>query len=359
MRAFATPDPIVGWSSSKRPRRWRAAARAWLATRAADFWLNALFWHARRRTSLSARTKAFILGGAWRCSRTLRNNTMLNARRLLGDSSTILEREALGRRVVENFFDFVCDVGRSAQMSRQQLLDCIERIDGDDRYRAVRALRQGAIIVTAHMGSFEVGMAALLEREKRVHVLFRRDALGLFEQTRSALRKRLGVNEVPVDEGLSVWLRLRDALARDEAVLIQGDRTMPGQKGRQVPFLGGHVMLPTGPVKLAMASGAPILPVFTIRLPDGRVRLFVEEPIVVRPEDSSEAALEQLASVIERYVRAYPDQWLMIHPAWCEDNNSGLVTRAFRPCEPIGTGETPVSPVSNTRSPSPFNSLAR
>jgi KDO2-lipid IV(A) lauroyltransferase len=244
-------------------------------------------------------------------------------------------------------------------MSREQLLDRIEHIEGDDRYRTVRALRKGAIIVTAHMGSFEVGMAALLEREKRVHVLFRRDALGLFEQTRSALRRRLGVNEVPVDEGLSVWLRLRDALARDEAVLIQGDRTMPGQKGRPVPFLGGHVVLPTGPVKLAMASGAPILPVFTIRLPDGRVRLFVEQPIVVRPEDSAEAALEQLASVIERYVRAYPDQWLMIHPAWCEHSNSCPVTRAPRPGQPVRTGETPVSPASQPRSPSPFNSVAQ
>lgn len=284
---------------------------------------------------------------------------MLNARRLLGEGSTIEDREGLGRRVIENFFDFICDVGRTSHMSRDQLLDRIERIEGDDRYRAVRALRKGAIIVTAHMGSFEVGMAALLEREKRVHVLFRRDAIGLFEQTRSALRKRLGVNEVPVDEGLSVWLRLRDALARDEAVLIQGDRTMPGQKGRPVKFLGGHVMLPTGPVKLAMASGAPILPVFTIRLPDGRVRLFVEEPFIVRPEDSSEAAMERLASVIERYVRAYPDQWLMIHPAWCEDSSSCLVTRASRPCEPAGTGGRPLPQVSNTPSPSPFNSLAR
>ena len=74
---------------------------------------------------------------------------------------------------------------------------------------------------------------------------------------------------------------LRNALANDEAVLIQGDRVMPGQKGQAVRFFGGHILLPTGPVRLALISGAPIIPVYSVRTPEGKIRLFIEKPIVV------------------------------------------------------------------------------
>jgi KDO2-lipid IV(A) lauroyltransferase len=122
-----------------------------------------------------------------------------------------------------------------------------------------------------------------------------------------------------VDDGLSTWMRLREALAADEVVLVQGDRVMPGQKGQRVPMLGGEVVLPTGPLRLAMASGAPIIPIFSIRQPDGNIRLFIEPPIYVTDGQSFDTGLESIRSLLETFLRRFPDQWLMIHRAWCED----------------------------------------
>jgi len=181
---------------------------------------------------------------------------------------------------------------------------------------------KGAIILTAHMGSFEVGAAALIEREKRMHVLFRRDSLDLFENIRTKLRKKIGVREVSVDEGWTIWMRLRDALANDEAVLIQGDRVMPGQKGQAVKFFGGHILLPTGPVRLALISGAPIIPVYSVRTPEGKIRLFIEKPIVVGDMPgglSIDDAMIWSGGVLEKFVRRFPDQWLENRPVWIED----------------------------------------
>src|SRR6185437_11295988 len=93
--------------------------------------------------------------------------------------------------------------------------------------------------------------------------------------------KKIGVVEVPLDQGWTVWMRLRDALANDEVVLIQGDRVMPGQKGQPVKFFDGHILMPTGPARLALVSGAPIIPVFFVRTPKGKIRLFIEDPILV------------------------------------------------------------------------------
>jgi KDO2-lipid IV(A) lauroyltransferase len=155
-----------------------------------------------------------------------------------------------------------------------------------------------------------------LEQEKRIHVVFKRDT-GRFERIRQGLRQRLGVVEQAVDDGWGVWVKLRDALQADEVVAIQGDRVMPGQKGSRVPFLGGHMLLPTGPVKLALASGAPMAPVFSVRTPEGKIRLFIEEPIHVGHD--VDEAMAKLADVIGRYVAQYPEQWLVLHPAFEED----------------------------------------
>jgi KDO2-lipid IV(A) lauroyltransferase len=287
--------------------------------KAADFWLNLLFRQARRNPRFPVKTKPFFFWFTWNYADLMREATLCNARRLLGPRASEADHLALARSMIGSFYDFICDVGRSVGQTRRQILERIEATEGHENYLAARADHKGAIVVTAHMGSFEVGMAALLEHESRLHVVFRRDAYGVFEKTRSDLRKHLGVTEHCVDDGLGVWVRLRDALRNDEVVLVQGDRVMPGQKGRRMNFMGGHMMLPTGPAKLALASGAPIVPIFSVRRPDGKVRLFVEPPIRVTSDDDVDTALATFAAVLERYLRRYPDQWLMIRRAWCED----------------------------------------
>ena len=170
------------------------------------------------------------------------------------------------------------------------------------------------------MGSFEAGAAALLDREGKLHVVFKRDAISRFDQVRSMLRAKLGVIEAPVDDGFTIWMKLREALLRDEVVMVQADRCMPGQKGEIVPFLHGRMMLPTGPIKLALATGAPIIPVFALRTPSGQVRIVIEDAIEVTPSDQSpHPAMMKFVSVLEKHVRAHPDQWLLLHPAFCKD----------------------------------------
>ncbi len=303
-----------------------AAGESWVGRvrrAAAAFWLKQLFWLSANAPWLLRCAKPLFCGGAFRFSRSIREGTLSNARRLLGPEAGDARERSLAKAVLGNFYLFCHDVGRSTGLPPASLLRRIDTIDGHESYLAARAAGTGAIVVTAHMGSFEVGMAALKQHEPRIHVVFRRDSMEAFERQRSELRSRLGVIEAPVDEGWTIWIRLREALLANEVVVLQGDRVMPGQKGQRVPFLGGHMMLPSGPIKLALASGAPIIPVFTVRTPQGNVKLFIEPAIVVRAEDShsgeAHPALLQLACVIERYVRTYPDQWLMLEPAWCED----------------------------------------
>jgi lauroyl/myristoyl acyltransferase len=300
-----------------------AAPESRVRAAAASFWLNILFWHAYHAPAVIKWTKGIGLFFALRFSEVIRVATLANARRIFGPEVTPEQCRAYGKKVASSFYDSVYDLGASLRVTPERLAGRIESVEGHERYLAARALRKGAIIATAHLGSFETGLAALLRHEPRIHVVFKRDPIGSFEQLRSALRRHLGVIEAPIDDGWSLWLRLREALQQDEVVMVQADRVMPRQKGCRVPFLHGHVLLPTGPIKLAIAAGAPIIPVFAVLGAGRRIRICIEDPIFVsESQDSPHPALLQLARVLEKYVSSYPEQWLLFHKAFCEDTDA-------------------------------------
>jgi KDO2-lipid IV(A) lauroyltransferase len=279
--------------------------------------------------------QGFFCWFAFTFSRHVRHATLANAARILGPDSTPGERKRLAKAVIRNFYLFALDVGRSTHMTPEQLLAEIGTVHGYQTYTNAADEGRGLIVVTAHMGSFEVGLAGLAAQGKKLNVIFRRDNQGAFERQRCGLRERLGVVEHPVDDGLPMWIRLRDALKAGEIVIFQGDRVMPGQRGRTVPFLHGHLELPPGPVKLSRLTGAPILPIISTRTTDGKVDLHVEPPISPAMTEGGDDAstgngsgadvdpmLTRLAAVLEKYVRTYPEQWLMFHPAFSEDRES-------------------------------------
>ena len=184
-----------------------------------------------------------FLNIAWVFSSHVRAVTLCNLGRILPESTGQKERRRLGKEILGSFYDFVCDVGRTARLPREKWDGQIAEIEGQENWHQARELRRGAIIATAHMGSFEAGLCAMLRVEKRIHVVYKRDASSRFERLRAELRRNLGVVEAAVDDGLANWIRLRDALLADEVVAIQADRVVPGQKGVKVKFLGGHVLL--------------------------------------------------------------------------------------------------------------------
>jgi lauroyl/myristoyl acyltransferase len=286
-----------------------------LAERCSAVWLRLFFQMVARAPAVAAALRpVFVLLAYWG-SPKIRRATAANARRLLNDPGGAGQR-AFGRRVVGSFYDFVCDVGRTLRSTRGQLESRIGSVTGTEHYHAARAAGRGAVIVTAHMGSFEAGLVALPVREKRIHVVFKRDRVGAFEQLRTELRKRLNVTEAAVDDGWGVWVSLRDALLNDEVVAVQGDRVLPGQKGMAVPVAGGTLLLPTGPFKLAASAGAAVIPIFSSRRPDGRIAIVIEPAI--DPADI-EAGVRQFAGCLALQLIRHPDQWLVLEPAFAED----------------------------------------
>jgi KDO2-lipid IV(A) lauroyltransferase len=223
--------------------------------------------------------------------------------------------------MIGSFYDFIFELARLAKLTPEAARARVSAIEGRVHYEAARMRGQGVILVTAHLGSFEVGLAALSKVEGRVHVLFRRDEMKAFEESRSRFRSLLGVRECPVEGGLEAWATLRDALNDGETVLLQGDRVLAGQQGVPVRFCHGAIAAPTGPVRLARLTGATLLPVASVVLPDDSIKIIIGASIDPphAPEDDADT-LQQVVDALASVVQQYPSQWLTLHPAFLDDS---------------------------------------
>lgn len=192
---------------------------------------------------------------------------------------------------------------------------------GTERLVSLHGTGRGAILLTAHVGNFEVGGILLREIGLDLGVVYQKDPSPVVERHRAEARVRIGVKSFPVTTTLSFVPVLR-ALEEGTFVAIQGDRDYSGT-GKRLPFFGRSASFPVGPFKLAAAAGVPLLPVFVLRGADGKYRTVVEEPIrVASPagraarQAAELAALERFVGVLERTIREVPDQWYCFSRFW-------------------------------------------
>ena len=181
----------------------------------------------------------------------------------------------------------------------------------------------GAIVLTAHMGSYDLGAALFAEQFQREMRMVRapESDKATAQHVDLALRQA-GAGSVKVDystEGSALSLDLLNALRRGEIVSIQGDRAVENVSSAQTELFGRKVSLPSGPFVLALIAPAPIYPLFVVRTGYRKYRIIVREPIVCartersRDEDVAEA-MAKWSRVLEDMIDEHWAQWYAFTP---------------------------------------------
>jgi KDO2-lipid IV(A) lauroyltransferase len=159
----------------------------------------------------------------------------------------------------------------------------------------------------------------LAQMKQPIHVVLVPDIFPGVERQRRRLHEERGVVEIRVDRSFVPTLAVLRVLSENGIVAMQGDRDFDNT-GVAVPFFGREAYFPRGPLRVAMASGATVLPAFIVRMPDGRYRAIVEEPLPVESGEDRDASLrrnlDRYVAILERYVGQYPDQWYCFYPFW-------------------------------------------
>lgn len=268
------------------------------------------------------RLRPRLVRQTWSRADAWRESLQENGRIILGEQTTETELEAYGTGVLDGMQRYMEGLVVAATTPVDRLLARISHIEGLEEFRAIFKGRgeRGIVLLSMHMGEFEPA-AAFLGRHVPLHVLYHRDPIATLESYRRRARRRLGVQEHPVDAGLGTWAALRDALGRGEAVALLGDRVQPGQTGTPIDLFGRTTELPVGPFKLAESTGALVVPVFNWRLEDGSLAMRMDEPLEMdggdlRRDPAGHPAVRRWAELVESMIAARPTQWLNVHPIW-------------------------------------------
>jgi lauroyl/myristoyl acyltransferase len=242
-----------------------------------------------------------------------------NTQHVLGSGATEAQIDQIVRRIFVNLTKGHYELFWFPQLSLSELQSRMH-VAGRERLEQARALGKGIIAISAHLGSVEGTFHAtrLIDIPMTAPALRVRPE-SLFQYIRT-LRQVHHVHLLPLDEPM---LELFRALRRGEMVAVMTDLD-PTQTGVQVDFFGQPARLPEGAAQIALRTGAPIVPVFVLREPGDTLRVQVETPLHLastgnRDHDLLEG-VQQIAHVLERYVRAYPEQWIVGQSPWAQQH---------------------------------------
>ena len=173
--------------------------------------------------------------------------------------------------------------------------------------------KKGVILLTAHIGNWELGGMALSllgypvlaialdHKDHRVNKFFKNR------------RMTKGIEVVSLGKAGRVCFK---ALKHNKCVAIVGDRDF-SDSGYVMDFCGKTKTIPRGPAMLSLKSGALIVPAFVIREKYNHLTLKLL-PAIQTEGMNEKQIMELCASIIESQIYAHPTQWLMFREFWNE-----------------------------------------
>jgi KDO2-lipid IV(A) lauroyltransferase len=257
---------------------------------------------------------SFIGWLAW--SLRIRRRIALDNLRVAFPAAPAAEHRRVARAAYDSmaramYESLTSDLRSDEEVSRAVVVDDWKGLD------QLLAARKPVLIASAHLGSWEY-FAQAMSRRGAVFSAVVRPLAGAFNRWLFRNRERAGIELILQRGALRGMLK---ALRRGRAVVQLLDQALPGREAVWAPFFGRPASTTPALSLAALRTGAPVYVVAAVREGE-RLRMKVEGPIPFRPRGGLSrtaqvaAHVVELNAVLERLVRAHPEQWLWLHRRW-------------------------------------------
>lgn len=305
--------------------------------KASFFTESVLYWLARGVSALAqraapewnARAGALLGGVLYRLAGKRRAVAMGNLRAAFGDAYTPEQYEGILSSLYRNLGMTLLEVAAIPRIDRAYVDQYVQVAPGSrERLETALAKGRGVIFVTGHFGNWElISLTGALHGYPTL-VLAREQGWPRLNRMLTGYRESKGCRVVT--KGFPVRDLIR-GLKEGKIVGILADQD-GGPNGVLAPLFGRLASTAPGTIALGVNAGAPILPVFMVRLEGPLHSLVVEEPLPIPEQGDLEervrAGVAAYMAVMEKYIRRYPDHWLWLHRRWksCPERHVVLLT---------------------------------
>lgn len=231
-------------------------------------------------------------------------------------------RDAISRGVFGHFGRMMVESLRVAATGGREVLPLVQAGDALALVRDLLARGRGLLVLTGHIGNWEVAAAFLAAQGVPVTTVWKPQANPRVAGYLDGLRRRLAVDAIPMPEART---GVRAALEAGKLVVLVADQA-PLRSSTWVPFFGQPTRTYEGPGHFAAQTGAPV--VFGGMIEDGAggYRAFAEV-LDEAPNGTADQLVPRIATLyrarLEALVRTAPEQYLWTHRLWKTPPPSG------------------------------------
>jgi len=264
-----------------------------------------------------ARTIGAAVGTlAYRLLGRLREVAMTNLALAFPEKS-VADHERILWRLYRNLGWLLAEFCQMPRYSPESTLS-FARYEGLDHYLAARDCGKGVLILTGHLGAWELSSYYHSLMGYPMSMVIRRLDNPRVDALVNRIRCLHGNRVLHKDDFARGLL---GAMRQGETVGILMDTNMTPPQGEFVPFFGRLACTASGMARVALKTGAAVLPGFMLwEESERKYVLHFGEPIdLVSTGNDEQDVIENTArftAVIETWIRRYPDQWLWVHRRW-------------------------------------------
>ena len=192
-------------------------------------------------------------------------------------------------------------------------------VDGLAFFQQLAGQPDGFVILSSHVGNYEIAGYSLVSSEKRLSALVYSGEKESVMKNRNKMFVQTNIHMISVRKDMSHLYDINNALANGEIVSIPSDRIWGSSKSISIPFLGREADFPVGPFHVAALRGQEVLVVHVMKIAVKRYRVYVK-PLAYDKhaprQEQIEALARQYVAELERMLRQYPTQWYNYFDFW-------------------------------------------
>lgn len=191
--------------------------------------------------------------------------------------------------------------------------------DGEENLHKIAALKKGGILLSAHIGNWDVAGHLFKRLQSRINIVLYDGEHEQIKQYLEGITGKRNMSIIVIKKDLSHIYKISEALSNNELVCMHADRFLEGNKTLTAPFLGEPARFPMGPFLLASTFKVPVSYVFAVKESSLHYHLFasdIKDYTTVAKNEVMMQMLSEYIAEIEKKVKQYPEQWFNYYNFW-------------------------------------------